>query len=201
MNKFSRRVIAAASAVALAGGTALAMAGPASASAAIPAFPGADNFSYGASGGFTGPVAEAENSFGEHVATQGSFSILSHLVSGGNVADTAFDNGASSSVAGVNVRGILAEIGLSARLVRSTCDDNGDASTTILDGVVGLGRSGVPIDTFPSTDEEIDLPGGAEVFLNDQSNFDGELTVNALAIDLPGGGEITVGTSVCEDDD
>lgn len=195
MNKISRRVIAAAGALALTGGTAVAAAAPASAATL-------DNYSYATVSFFGSPVALAENDFGQHLATVGSFSVLSHLVSGGNVADTATNSGASSNVSSVNVRSNLAALGLTARVVRSSCTANGlstNGSTTILGGLVGVGRFGEPVDTFPSQDEEIDLPGGIEVFLNDQVDNGSSLTVTAMIVELPSGLEIPVGVSVCDE--
>jgi hypothetical protein len=129
---------------------------------------------------------------------------FSHLVSGGEIVDTAFPSGASSSVAKVNVLGSMTVLGLTARAVQSSCSSNDDGPafghTTIIGGLVGLGGYGEQVDPYPSVDEAIDLPGGVTVLLNDQSVDDRELTVNAMVIELPGGEDITVGTSVCEND-
>jgi hypothetical protein len=199
MNRICRRAVAAAGALALTGGTALAAAAPASAA------PSSDNFSYGASAdGFINvdPLAFAQNSFGEHVVQLSHFSLLSHLVSGGSMVDTAFNSGASSSVALVNVRSNLAALGLTARIVHSSCNNNDGTSgqTTIVGGVVGVGGFGQTVDPSPYVDEPVYLPGGVTVLLNDQSSDGDFLTVNAMLIELPGGQEITVGTSVCEED-
>jgi hypothetical protein len=199
MNRMCKRAVAAAGALALTGGTVLAAsAGTASANS------NPDNFSYGASAdGFLNVdgLAFAQDSFGEHVRQLSHFS-FSHLVTGGGIVDTAFPGGATSSVAKVNVLGSLTVLGLTARVVNSSCSYNdGDPTgqTTITGGLVGLGGFGEPVDPSPSVDEEIDLPGGVTVFLNDQLLTNRELTVHAMLIDLPGE-TITVGTSVCERD-
>jgi hypothetical protein len=200
MNRICRRVVAAAGALALAGGTALAVAGPASAA------PGSDNFSYAAStDGFlsTGEVALAENEPFRHVVTAGHLSELSNLVTAGSVVDTANDNGASSTVASVNVRSILASLGLTARIVHSSCTSPtgpgiATGTTSILAGQVGVGGFGQSLPSNPSVDQPVSLPGGITVLLNDQSTDGDQLTVNALLIELPGGTDITVGTSSCE---
>jgi hypothetical protein len=56
------------------------------------------------------------------------------------------------------------------------------------------------VDTFPSIDEPVHLPGGITVLLNDQEDTGDSLIVNAMLIELPGGVDITVGTSVCDED-
>jgi hypothetical protein len=199
MNRICIRAIAAAGALALVGGTALTAARPASAKN------NPDNVSYGASAdGFVSVdgLAFAEDNFGEHVEQLSHFN-FSHLVSGGEIVDTAFPSGASSSVAKVNVLGSMTVLGLTARAVQSSCSYNdGDpfGHTTIIGGLVGLGGYGEQVDPYPSVDESIDLPGGVTVLLNDQSENGDELTVNAMVIELPGGEDITVGTSVCEND-
>jgi hypothetical protein len=201
MNRICRRAIAAAGALALAGGTALAAAGPASAS------PGADNFSYAASASGLlnlGELGLAQNEPFQHVVTVSHISLLSNLVTAGSVVDTANDNGASSTVASVNVRSILAMVSLSARLVHTSCSNpNGvpTGQTSILSGRIGLGGAGQPVDSFPSPNETVSLPGGITVVLNHQVNDGDFLTVDGLFIELPGGQDISVATSVCEDDD
>jgi hypothetical protein len=198
MNRICSRAIAAAGALALAGGTAL--------TAALPASAGSnpDNFSYGASAdGFVNVdgLATAEDNSGEHVAHLSHFNI-SHLVTGGEIVDTAFPGGASSTVAKVDVRG-LSVLGLTARVVSSSCSFNDGepfGQTTIIGGLVGLGGFGEQVDPNPAPDQSIDLPGGVTVLLNEHTDNGDELTVNAMIIELPGGEDITVGTSVCEDD-
>jgi hypothetical protein len=199
MNRMCTRAIAAAGALALAGGTALTAALPASAKS------NPDNFSYGASAdGFLNidGLALADNEPGEHVAQLSHFN-FSHLVTGGEIVDTAFSGGASSSVAKVNVLGSSMVGGLTARVVRSSCslnDGEPNGQTTIIGGLVGLGGFGEPVDSNPAPDQSIDLPGGVTVLLNEHTENGDEFTVNAMVIELPGGEDITVGTSVCEDD-
>jgi hypothetical protein len=200
MNRICRRAIAAAGVLALTGGTALAAAAPASAA------PGSDNFSYGASAsGFLnlGELGLAQNTFGQHVVTLSHVSLLSNLVTAGSVVDTANDNGASSSVAQARVRSILSSLGLTARVVRSSCSNpNGAATgqTTILGGMIGLGGFGQPLDTFPDPNESVSLPGGITVVLNHQVQDGDFLTVDGLFIELPGGQDVSLATSVCEAD-
>jgi hypothetical protein len=200
MNRICRRAVAAAGALALTGGTLLATALPASAK------PLPDNFSYGASAdGFISSdgLAEADDSFGENVEQLSHFT-FSHLVSGGEIVDTAFPGGATSSVAKVNVLGSFTVLGLTARVVQTTCSANndGDATghTTILGGLIGLGGFGEPVDPDPSVNETIHIPG-ATVILNRHTLDDGDLTVDGMFIELPGGEDITVATSSCEGDD
>jgi hypothetical protein len=200
MNRICRRAIAAAGALALTGGTVLATALPASADGAP------DNFSYGASAdGFISSdgLAFADDSFGDHVEQLSHFT-FSHLVSGGEVVDTAFPGGATSSVAKVNVLGSLTVLGLTARVVQTTCSFNGDGPasgrTTIIGGLVGLGGFGEPVDPDPSVNETIHIPG-ATVILNHHTLVDGRLTVDGMFIELPGGEDITVATTSCEGDD
>jgi hypothetical protein len=198
MNRICRRAVAAAGALALTGGTALAAAAPASAA------PVSDNFSYAASASGLlniGPVAFAQNSFGQHVVQASHFSLLSNLVTGGSVVDTATSSGASSSVAQVNVRSILAALGLTARIVHTSCSSRnvGPASggTTIIGGLIGLGGFGAPVDPDPSPNETVHLPGGITVVLNHQTLAGPQLTVDGLFIELPGGEDVTVATSSC----
>jgi hypothetical protein len=199
MNRICSRAIAAAGVLVLAGGTALTAALPASADGTT------DNFSFGASAdGFLNvdPLAFADDSPGEHVAQLSHFN-FSHLVTGGEIVDTAFPSGASSTVAKVNVLGSLTVLGLTARVVHSSCSSNdGDPTghTTIIGGLVGLGGFGEQVDPDPAPDQSIDLPGGVTVLLNEHTENGDEFTVNAMIIELPGGETITVGTSVCEDD-
>jgi hypothetical protein len=201
MNRICRRAIAAAGALALTGGTVLVSALPASAKS-LP-----DNFSYGASAdGFVNSdgLAEADDSFGDHVEQQSHFN-FSHLVSGGEIVDTAFPGGATSSVAKVNVLGSLTVLGLTARVVQTSCSfhdgDPATGHTTIIGGLVGLGGFGEPVDPDPSVNETIHLPG-ATVILNHQvTDIGGDVTVDGMFIELPGGEDITVATSACEGDD
>jgi hypothetical protein len=198
MNRICTRAIAAVGVLALTGGMTLAAALPASAA------PAPANFSYGARAiGFlnVAALAQAHDRAGAHVVQLSHFN-LAGLVSGGEITDTATPTGASAAVAKVNVHGLHQVSGLTARIASSSCsnnDGNSTGQTTITGGLVGLGGFGEPIDTNPAIDEEIDLPGGVTVFLNDQINNNRELTVHALLIELPGE-TITVGTSVCEND-
>jgi hypothetical protein len=197
MNRICRRAIAAAGALALTGGTLLASALPASAD------PQPDNFSYGASAdGFISSdgLAEAEDSSGNHVEQLSHFT-FSHLVSGGEVVDTAFSSGATSDVAKVNVLGAFTVLGLTARVVQTTCSSNGDGPasghTTIVGGLFGLGGFGEPVDPDPSVNETIHIPG-ATVILNHHTLVGQQLTVDGMFIELPGGEDITVATTSCE---
>jgi hypothetical protein len=199
MNRIWTRAIAAAGVLALTGGTALVSALPASA-AGVPA-----NFSYGARATgtfFVAALAQAHDQAGEHVVQLSHFNFAT-LVTGGEVIDTATPTGASSAVAKVNVHGVGQVSGLTARIASSSCSNNdGDSTgqTTITGGLVGMGGFGEPIDTNPTVDEEIDLPGNVTVFLNDQESTNRELTVHAMLIEMPGE-TITVGTSVCMNND
>ena len=192
--------MAAAGALALTGGTALAAAAPASA-APVP-----DNSSYGASASGLlniGPVAFAQNSFGQHVVQASHFNLLSSLVIGGSVLDTATNSGASSTVAQTNVRSILAGLGLTARLVHTSCSSSttvaATGDTTIFGGLIGLGGFGEQVDPSPSPNETVHLPGGITVVLNHQTTtIGGQLTVDGLFVELPGGEDVTVATSSCE---
>jgi hypothetical protein len=212
MNRISSRAIAAAGALALAGGTVLAAALPASAAT------GPDNSSWALdANGFVTvpPVAEAD-SFGLHVAHVSHINNLSLLTTTGAAIDTAFSAGASSTVALVNVRGPGTVLSLTARVARSSCADAapptisersaapadlGDAtgSTTIVGGLVGFGGFGAPLPVNPKVNQVIDVPGVGTVTLNDQDNSDGHLTVIAMSIQTRLGEVINVGTSVCDD--
>lgn len=127
MNSTCKRAVAAAGALALTGGTVLAATVPASASAVVPAFPGAENYSYGVNADsfllHADELALAQNEFGQHVEHVASFN-LSSVVKGGAVVDTATDNGASSTIVKVNVLSSFAVLGLSARVVHSSCSNN-----------------------------------------------------------------------------
>lgn len=60
----------------------------------------------------------------------------------------------------VNVKSTLALLSLSARAVHTSCDDNGDLSTTITGGQVGLGGFGPQLPVHPAPNTDISLPGG-----------------------------------------
>jgi hypothetical protein len=198
MKRIWTRTLAAAGVLALTGGTALTAAMPASGKG------NPTNFSYGARAQGVldvSALAQAHDGAGAHVVGLSHFN-FSELVTGGEMADTSFPSGASSSVAKVNVLGSVTVAGLTARVASSSCSYNdGDPSgqTTIIGGLVGLGGVGEAVDTNPGIDEEIDLPGGVTVFLNDQESINSELTVHAMLIEMPGE-TITVGTSVCHID-
>jgi hypothetical protein len=211
MNRICSRAIAAAGALALAGGTVLAAALPASAA------PGGENSSWALdANGFrtVPPVAEADT-FALHVARVSHINNLSLLTTTGAAVDTAFPDGASSNVALVNVRGPGTVLSLTARVARSSCAAGivpvvvgsvrpalpgaSTGSTTIVGGLVGFGGFGFSLPVNPAVDQVIDVPGVGTVTLNDQDDSDGHLTVIAMSIETLLGETIDVGTSVCQD--
>ena len=212
MNRICSRAIAAAGALALAGGTVLASALPAS--AAPPPAPANSSWALDANGFVTvPPVAEAD-SFGLHVAHVSHINKVSLLTTTGAAIDTAFTTGASSSVALVNLRGPGTVLSLTARVARSSCDagvpplvagvrpalpGESTGSTTIVGGLVGFGGFGFPLPVNPAVDQVVDVPGVGTVTLNDQDDSDGHLTVIAMSIQTLLGETINVGTSVCQD--
>jgi hypothetical protein len=198
MNRIWTRALAAAGALALAGGTVLTAALPASAA------PDADSSAWAldAFGYLTvPPVAEAD-SFARHVAHQSHFSNPWLFTTAGAAVDTASSGAASSDVALINLRRPGTALALTVRLARSSCSPGVDVPTgrtTIVGGLVGFGGFGFSLPADPAVDQVIDLPGIGTVTLNDQDSSDGHLTVIAMSIQTLLGEVIDIGTSVCQD--